>query len=119
MVALPSDENDENGIQKIPQDGSISGDGTIVEMCGIKSPRNGLAKKNWMRPRRRKSTLEEKHKCVTLVKSRIHPLSTKRKRVKGLGRRSKTRHPETWDPQIPLSTLAVMGLPYNCVVIVM
>ena len=30
---------------KIIQDGSISGDGIIVEMCGIKSLRNGLAKK--------------------------------------------------------------------------
>ena len=48
-----------------------------------------------------------------------YPLNTERKRVKGLGRRSKTRYPETWDPQSPLSTLVVKGLPLNSAVTVM
>ena len=42
MVAFLAHRNDENVIQIIIQDGSISGDGTIVDTCGINS--NGLGR---------------------------------------------------------------------------
>ena len=45
MVALPADRNDGRRFRKTAQDGNISGDGTIVEMCGIKSLQNGQAKR--------------------------------------------------------------------------
>ena len=45
MVALPTDKNDGRRPGKPHKMETFSGDGTIVVMFGIKSLRNGLAKK--------------------------------------------------------------------------
>ena len=49
--------------------------------------------------RTRKSTLEEKYQFVTFVLGRMK-LSVGKKKAKGLGRKSKTRHLKMWDTQI-------------------
>ena len=61
MVALPTNKNDETRSGKNTQDVSISGDGTIVEMCGIRWPRNWLAKKTGWKQERGKNTGGEAH----------------------------------------------------------
>ena len=54
MVARLAHRKRWNVITKIMQDGSTSGSGTLVGMCGIESQRNGKAKKILMRARKKK-----------------------------------------------------------------
>ena len=72
---------------KLIQDGSTSGDGTIVETCGIKIATEQAGKEDEMRARRMKSTLADKYHCVTFALDRMK-LSTVHRKKKNRKRRS-------------------------------
>ena len=115
MVALLTNKNDETRSGKPHKMETLVEMTQSWEMCGTRWPRNGLDEK-----RRRKRTLEDKYKFVTLVLSRMKlSVNTERHSVEELRRKSRTKHSETWDPRIPLSTFETKDLPYNCVVTAM
>ena len=65
---------------------------------------------------KRKRTLEKKYKFVTFVLGRMKlSIEHRKKKSRGLRRRSKTKNPEIWE----LSTLVVKDIPCKCTVTVM
>ena len=72
-----------NGIHEITQDGSISGDGTMEGMCGIRSPQIGRAKKTgWKRERRKIHQRRSTSSSVSFWAKWCYPPNTEKTKIK-------------------------------------
>ena len=87
-----------NEIRTTTQDGSISGDGTIVEMCGIRWPRNGLAKKTgWKQEKGKEHWRRSTSSSRSFLAEWNYPLNMERK-SEGIEKMIKDKTPRDLGP---------------------